>query len=195
MIKKLLFISLFFVCKSFSQQEVLADSSLAADSLASASDSVSISELVALQIKSAKEKEEQLVSETASVEVDERTEIPWKKNESFLSDFNFFSNRYLILGIAGVILFGFVFLRRKAFEKKNKSIKKLKKNIQLIREERALKISNPKMNEIRIALRKNPSSLTNDEVEITKTAKELNISKGEILLAARIKSFELRMER
>jgi hypothetical protein len=111
----------------------------------------------------------------------------------------------IILGFS-VAVFLFVFIRRmtqkdwnsifqklviKKEKNKNDSAKKeLKENIISIREEASIKRENPALNLIRSELVKKaaPEILTNS---ISSKAKELKIAQGELILAAKIKSFQL----
>lgn len=82
-----------------------------------------------------------------------------------------------------------IYRRRKTTQKESKD-KVLKENIQLIREERLVKQSNPYLNEIRKRLKDGPGRIQLNDIIVTKTARDLKISKGEILLANRIHNHE-----
>jgi len=165
-------------------------------------DSVNISQMVLSQIAAARKKETEKESKPVikvqakkvkkagnswtSIFVKLRNNIPLS-NDDFM--------KAVILIAFSVMVFVVVFLRRiknrlHKSDKKEKSSDNLKKNISILREEKPLKIKyKKKLKLIRSKLSKNYSmNPTNDS--LTRTARELNIAKGEVLLAARIKAHE-----
>ncbi|MBU1101662.1 MAG: hypothetical protein KKA84_14780 [Bacteroidetes bacterium] len=98
--------------------------------------------------------------------------------------------KFLLLVTASAIAVVVVYFRRKTSAKKEDKDKILKKNIKLMREERIVKKDNPYLNEIRKRLKDGPGRTQLNDIIITKTARDLKISKGEILLANRIHNHE-----
>lgn len=180
----------------------------ASDIQKSGMDSLSLSQLVQAQIDAAKKKEIEDKNKPAVQVQEKKIEAPKKTENNFwlelrknvpLSDDDLM--KAVIIASFSFMAFVIVFLRRMRLHK-NSSIKKnngkkknsadgLKKNIAIIREERPLKIKyKNKLKAVRAKLISKASiNLTNEAV--TKTARELQISKGEVLLAARIKSHEI----
>jgi hypothetical protein len=97
-----------------------------------------------------------------------------------------------IMGSVSFMAFLFVIVRRKKLNTKKTIKRDNKDGIKLIREERVKDKKDSKLSQIRNKLIGSTSAynLTNDSV--SKNARELNIAKGEIYLAARIKSHELK---
>ncbi len=97
----------------------------------------------------------------------------------------------IFLSLSSVIVL-YVLVRRFLLQFKRKSTKKFKERIALLREEKiGGSIINNKKRQIRIKLKDNPIALKQNEHEISINAKQLNISKGELLLAARLKLLEV----
>ena len=61
----------------------------------------------------------------------------------------------------------------------------------MLREERVVSQENPKLANSRLQLKDNITVLNATEKEISKAAKDLNIAKGELLLAARLNLLEV----
>ena len=177
-------------------------------------DSINIKEMVAEQINAIKEKElerPQKVMEIARTEPEIKPSPPTKAALSdkwnsllnvsvsplFDKIYNFFSSaddvtiKISILGLASFIALFVVMLRRKIIKRKYLKKDSLKDNIRLLREEKVIKRSDSKLTGIRNSLVNNPLSYKKTQSGISKVAKELNIAKGELLLAAKIKSHEL----
>jgi len=97
-----------------------------------------------------------------------------------------------IMGSVSFAAFLVVIVRRKKLDTKKTIKRDTKDGIKLIREERVKDKKDSKLSQIRNKLIGSTSAfqLTNDSV--SKNARELNIAKGEIYLAARIKSHELK---
>lgn len=201
--KKLFIIFLMFFSIGLNKKifsESTASDSTAVDSLAIVNtvskDSLNISELVSAQIKAAREKEK-LKAEKQVVNVKtEKTlnlSLFFSKGylKKFVSVFDGVNLNIVILIGAALLLGTAVFIRRKTANAKSKATGDFKKNVLLIREEKALRIRNKKAKDIRNKLIKKLSYPSTDENILTKKAKDLKVSKGELLLAARIKSFEL----
>jgi hypothetical protein len=100
---------------------------------------------------------------------------------------------YLIGGVS-VIAFSFVFVRRLLQRGPKNQVKTIKNNIRIIREESLVKRDQPQLKALRSKLVNSPVILNNHGKPLAAVAKELNISQGEIILAAKIKSYELAKE-
>lgn len=112
------------------------------------------------------------------------------KGDSFLM--NILKNKTAMAIVFGVIefscaffLIGYLYNRNKKFEEAKK--KELKKNIAALREEKIIQSPSLEKNKANI---KQISFEEIDPVEIAKKAKETSSSKGEILLALKLKAFE-----
>ncbi|MDP3150461.1 MAG: hypothetical protein Q8N83_15165 [Ignavibacteria bacterium] len=98
--------------------------------------------------------------------------------------------RIEIILVSALLVFGSVVTRRLVLKRKGKS-NKLRSNIQSLRLEKSVVKKETKLKNIRENLLKSSIYLSNAEGSLTQKAKELNIAKGEIILAAKIKSYEL----
>ncbi len=156
------------------------------------SDSVDVRALVQSQVDIAreKEKEDQLKNEKINdkIAVKENKEV-----SNNLSSFEPFSNTIFIK--SGVIIlfagfiFSFVLLRRKRSNSKKDFNKIFKENINLIRSEKLMsREEDPALNDLRNRLVKWEAPTSRS---ISSKAKALQISKGELILAAKIKSYQL----
>lgn len=105
-------------------------------------------------------------------------------------DHSGFDLKLAVLSGAAIAAFGFVSFRRIKLNKTT-GLKTLKKNINLMREEKFVVTANKRISRLRSELRKNPEYLVVKDKSVSKTAKDLNIAKGELMLAAKIHSFEL----
>jgi hypothetical protein len=157
--------------------------------VSSIQDSICISDLVQQQIKIAREK--QSIQTTAIINVAAKAEINQPINKEFIG---FFSSLPLhikiFLSLSIAILFTVLF-RRTLLVLKKKSAQALKNKITMLREEKVVVKTNSKLEEARKQLRNSKSIFETSEKHMSKTAKELNISKGELLLASRLKLFEI----
>lgn len=171
--------------------------SLSANSIiAGTDDSVNISELVQQQILMARLKAIQDSSNTANAETREivvpvTEKISRVKTET--SSFSFLGKlptEYKILIIVSVILFLLVMVRRFVIRIKKSLKAELKKKISMLREEKVFAKPNAKSTKSRRTLIDNPIINKLTERNIDKAAKELSISKGELMLAARLKYLE-----
>ncbi len=104
---------------------------------------------------------------------------------------NDFMLKFYILGGASIAAFSFVYIRRKFLKLVLKPDKSLKNNIKTIRGENLIKRERPQLKSIRSKLVNSPVILNNHGKSLPSVARELNISQGEIILAAKIKSYEL----
>ena len=114
-----------------------------------------------------------------------------EKIKTAFSSLEVMNNKFSILGFATILIFSVVIIRRKILSRQKVNKNSLKENIKLLREEKAVKKFNPKLTGIRNSLIHDSSTFANPKAGISKIAKELNIAKGEILLAAKLKSHEL----
>lgn len=99
--------------------------------------------------------------------------------------------KLLFLGGVALFAFAFVFIRRLIINHAGKAGKNLKNNIRILREEGIKIQEKSSLKSIRSKLINSPVILNNHGKPLAEVAKELNISQGEILLAAKIKSYEL----
>lgn len=182
---KSLFFFILISASLLTAQANSADSSTAVQ----AQDSLKLSDLVQQQINIAKEK--QSVQTTPVVSVAAKEEVIQPVNEerpSFLASRPLHVKIFLAGSI--VILFALSF-RRTLLAFKKRSTTTLKNKIAMLREEKVVAKTDPKLENARKKLRDNKSIFDVSEKHISKVAKELNVAKGELLLASRIKLFEI----
>jgi hypothetical protein len=159
-------------------------------------DTLKISELVDKQIVSAREKQLQLQLSKdnnvyKSILVKEKLKIDQVNNTSVNS---FILNQPLhiqLFGICSIAVILFVLIRRLGFILKRKSKQAQRDKIQMLREEKIKSSPQPKLQFSRRSLRNSELVLKGSEKHISRTAKDLKISKGELVLAARLKLFEV----
>lgn len=200
--KKLLTIVLiFFVNTLFAQVNI--DSVLSKITYVP-QDTINISELVKLQIEQARLKEEMsksAVDETTKQyeDVDKAkssvitipvSSISTVKSNRLFDFFNSLSIDVKIFIAASTLIFFTVLFRRILIQLKKNEGKGLKKRIAMIREEEVIVKKDRKLSKTRKALRKIKviENVPSDSLDLI--ARELSISKGEILLASKIKKFE-----
>jgi hypothetical protein len=164
-------------------------------------DSVNIREMVQQQIVAAKKKMLEGKATTPQV-LNSNLKKVLKENDNeksfniletikvFIAKSNEDFARVILLGGSTFLVFGTVLIRRIKIKKRSISRRKLVKNINSIREEKIVLKDDPKLKNVRTKLKNNPEHYS-EENSFDVTAKELNISKGELLLAAKIKSYEL----
>ncbi len=161
-------------------------------------DSINISQMVQEQIDAARKK----VSEQKSVpmlKVETKKSAATKKAEagfwtelkSLIPVSSDASIKALIIFAFSLFVFGIILFRRFTSKKiKPESMNEvngLKKNIALIREEKPVKVKDKnKLRQIRSKLIQNYSSSKMTNESVSRTAKELKIAQGELLLAERI---------
>jgi hypothetical protein len=200
--------------KTVSAMLTAGDSSNISDS-GLAIDSVDISQLVSAQIETARKKQTQ-----DSIDILEAKNIPLKavatsqavitpkpKNEKpqwqalgayveqvlrEVSTANEITIKLSIMGAATFFAFIIVYVRRKKINSKRETKANFKDGIKLIREERVKDRINIGLSLIRNKLIGSASSFLLSNDSVAKNARDLNIAKGEIYLAARIKSHELK---
>ncbi len=162
------------------------------------SDSINISQIVQQQIDAARKKqlEEQ---QKASLNV----VLKARENKAGGVEY-FFANlrksiplsddllmKFSILGSAAFLASLFIFMRR--FRGRKKSAKTdLKRNIKLLREEKIFSKKDKKLSGLRTKLSGAPSTYELSNRAVARNARDMNIAKGEIYLAARIKSHEMK---
>ncbi len=197
---------------TISKIKSISDTSRTTDTHTSV-DSINIKQIVEGQIRAIKEKQlwktkKQIIvtalkNETTQPEIKKGLNNIWSnfvqntlapffakiQNVIFYSEG--ISNQLSILGIASLITFLIVIIRRKIINKKPLRKNGLKDSIRLLREERVGNKVDINLKGIRNRLVNNTLTYRNTKAGITKVAKEMNISKGEVLLAAKIKSYEL----
>ncbi|MDR3627342.1 MAG: hypothetical protein P4L45_10940 [Ignavibacteriaceae bacterium] len=181
-------------------------------------DSVNVKQLVLAQIDAARKKQVQdsiaaaeaksaqvvppvaIVAEKAKVVLKKNIEkTQWEKLYAYAAPVmqyiqmsNEMAIRITVMVSVSFFAFAIVFIRRKKLSVKNSKKKDYKDGIKLIREERVKDKRDSKLSLIRNKLIGSASSFQLSNDTITKNARELNIAKGEIYLAARIKSHELK---
>ncbi|MDF1611237.1 hypothetical protein [Stygiobacter electus] len=191
--KKYLIIILFLTLSTFAQT---------IDTLNFApTDSVDIKAIVQQQIKEAIKKKSYIQqialpienkNNSLKIEKANTKNAPTAKVDLFAKIFASLPLQYKIYLSLSLIIILFVLLRRTLFQLKRKSTKKFKERIVLLREEKiGGSIVNKKKKQIRLKLKDNPITLKQNEKEIALSSKQLNISKGELLLAARLKLLEV----
>ena len=158
------------------------------DSISTTKDSVNVHQLVQDQINKVQENQK-----TSTVKPENSNwETPNKEDLSTNSNSINSGIKYKIFAIilAMIISFIYLVLKRKKITKK-KNHKSLKNNISSLRTEKPIIRERDELSTIRTNLKKNAVFLSPQEREISKSAKELKIAKGELYLAAELKSFEL----
>ncbi len=163
-------------------------------------DSVSISQLVASQIAAARQKQISDSTSAAKAPVLQPEPAHTRKSENgsgiteaALRFYN--ANTNIVLKIAflltvSLIAFTVILIRRKSKPKEEFGTT-LKKNIRMLREEKIEFSINPELKMMRKRLIRDPSLNFSSRDSISQIARELNISKGELMLAARIRSHEM----
>jgi uncharacterized membrane protein YciS (DUF1049 family) len=192
--KKILVISLLFSALCFAQ---------AADTIAyTSTDSIDLHALVEKQIAAALDKQlretlnpQSVATETKAVVEEEHV----KKEAVAQASANMFFNyllalpwQYTLFAVLSFFIVGFVLARRLILSFTRTSNKALKKKIGLLREERVGgSKEQPKLSRTRKVLKENLELLKHNDKQLSKRAKQLNLSKGELLLAARLKLYEV----
>lgn len=159
------------------------------------SDTVNISQMVAAQIDAARKKEEQINNNPALVI---QSNITQNTKPASLNLYDELKTRFSIpedvmmkasiLATASFISAAVIFIRRrKSKRKKQPANKNLKENIKSLREEKVQIKGSSKLSSVRNRLAENTPAYNLTQGDISRTAKRLNISKEEILLAQRLK--------
>lgn len=173
-------------------QTTIVDSSLAVLSR----DSILVSDLVQEQINKAKAKQSEQIPAASNNFIEKRVNVQTiRETVSYENKLVwFFANQPLQIKIFSalvlIILFALIF-RRTILHFKRRAARALKKKIEMLRSEKVVSKNNPKLQIVRKKLRSNKLIFDPSEKQISRTAKEMNVAKGELLLAARLKLFEI----
>ncbi len=167
-------------------QTSIADS---AGSAASA-DSVNLQEIVRQQIEAAKLKNS-AAEQSEVYKASGPVELLPVQTEANNNIFSKIPLQRLIFLTGSVLIISALVLRRTLISLKQKSSKELKTNIAALREEKVAIRRNLKLSDIRKKLRGRKSIFDASDTQISKLAKQLKVSKGELLLASRLKLFEI----
>ena len=174
------------------QSDTTAFNSAGADS-----DTVNISQMVAVQIDAVRKKEEQINNNPALVI---QSNITQNTKPASLNLYDELKTRFSIpedvmmkasiLATASFISAAVIFIRRRKRKRKRKkqpTNKNLKENIKSLREEKVQIKGSSKLSSVRNRLTENTPAYNLTQGDVSRTAKRLNISKEEILLAQRLK--------
>ena len=165
--------------------------------ISAGTDSINISQMVQAQIDAARQKDLAERNKPVKQAIVTAENHPVQSSTSFITDIRSkipLSDDMLmklsIIGTASALASGIIITRRKRGRKK--SVKHdLKTNIKLLREEKIYGKPDGKLSSIRNKLVNAPSTYELSNKAVARNARELNISKEEIYLAARIKSHEM----
>lgn len=190
------------------------------ETISSTSDSVDIREMVLQQINNARQRQyaevnnpqlpvvpNDTINEPVKEEIQQASlltdklivpEVKKASNKSAAINVSFFQPflqlplQYQIFIAVSITIVSFVILRRTLYSLNKRSKKALKKKIGMLREEKVggAKI-NPKIQKTRKILKDNLEIFKHNDKQLSKNAKQLSISKGELLLAARLKLLEV----
>ncbi len=150
--------------------------------MAQANDNVDVKAIVKNQISAARAKEKEKVSTNTNISTEFAAANVKESGSSTLFI------KLSILVFAGIIATFWV-IKRRSDEQKIKNVQQLKKNIKLVREEKFIKEIDPKLKAIRTSLYLNSSNLNPVGKGVSQRAKALQIAKGELLLASRIRLY------
>gem|GEM_PF-1113795 len=203
--KQYFLLFIFFFCTAFGQKDESAVNAASGNVVQTdtSGNNINLDSLVAQQIAIAQTKKWGVVSETEKPKVETVAAkiIPEVKKanwiENILTVINF--NDAVTVKI-GIILFAVFFasafitvrrlkLKRKSSAKQNKG--GLKSNIQSVRSEMPITKKDVQLKAIRENLQNSSITIGAAEGSLAKKARELKIAKGELMLAAKIKSYEL----
>jgi hypothetical protein len=176
----------------------LATAQIEDESKTASTDSVNVRAMVKKQIEDARAKKTNVYANKPVEEA--RVTLPVVKNisvqESPNSTMTILMNQpvqYKIFGVLSLVIIGFVLIRRTIMNFGKSSKRNLKVKIGLMREEKVGGAkANPKMMKIRKVLKDNLDIFKQNDQQLAKTARQLNVSQGELLLAARLKFFEMK---
>ena len=165
---------------------------------ASVSDSVNIRSLVQEQIQKALQNQtESVITSASNVQPEEKTTTTvnpeeQSSNTGIVASMIFGQPiQYIIFELGSLLIVGFIVLRRIIQSIQKKSLNAFKAKISLLRNEKVLAKQDPKLQMVRKQLSNNDSIFNKSEKHISKRARELKISKGEFLLAARLRLFDV----
>jgi hypothetical protein len=208
--KKIFFFALILSSFLFAQSPLDGSSSQA-----STADSVKIREMIKEQIEKAKEKHFTMLNSSQTYQ-EERIEVPTvtepavettaqAKNATIIDNasmnstvqrgiiyyFNSIPLHYKIFIAAALSILLMIVLRRALIAVSRRAKKSLREKIAMLREERVISKENKKLKNSRQQLKNSKTIFEASERQISKAAKELDLAKGELLLAARLKLFEV----
>lgn len=160
--------------------------------MAQKNDSVDIRGMVQKQIQEAQKKQK---AELISVDNKNYKSTPIIKKSSKqtleqIEVISWMTTEIIILLSASIAAVIFIVIRRRRL-RKSSSNRDLKKNIKIIREEQLVINIDPRLRSIRKRLCLNSFYLNNVGNDVSAAARRLQIAKGEILLASRIRSYEI----
>lgn len=159
-----------------------------------AQDTICISDLVQQQIIKAREKQSQpiipYVSEAKTNIVPQVVATPTLNNSVLNYVKTFPIHIQLFVSISFLILI-VLLIHRGILVIKRRSSRALKDKISILREEKVIAKVNPKLNDERKNLKNRMSVFNASEKHISDLAKKLNIAKGELILASRLKLFQI----
>lgn len=193
---KTLIVLLILICRIVSAQ-VNIDSVLSSVNYQEP-DTVNISRIVQAQIEEAKAKamqeehkpvvkENPVAVSSISVPV---ANLKGTEKHGLFSFFGTLKPEVIVFTIISSLLIASVLLRRIVISSKKKMKNSIKQKIAMIREENVILKPDRKRRKVRLLLRKNKFVEKIASGNINSKARELEISKGEILLASRIKILE-----
>jgi len=174
---------------------VKAQSNDSTSSKAAVGDNVNVSAMVTMQIQKAMEKQARgsdispnTTERSVQSEKREINSAPMNLIIGFISAqpvsaklFSLFSAVILLMVIGRRVILGL----------KTHASLKLKSRIQLLRNDKIRSKNDPKLRKSRKKLCANETLFNRSEKHVSKKARELNIAKGELFLAARLKFFEV----
>ncbi|MCX6169933.1 MAG: hypothetical protein NTX65_11365 [Ignavibacteriales bacterium] len=163
--------------------------SVDSSSTVSLKDGVRISDLVQQQINKAKEK--QSIQTVPIVKVVTQSGINQPVNKEIPGFFSSLPLHIKLFFSISIVILLVITFRRAILAFKKRASQILKNKITMLREEKVVTRTNPKLEEARKKLRNSKSIFDTTDKHISKVAKGLNIAKGELLLASRLKIFEI----
>ncbi len=159
-----------------------------------AQDTVCISDLVQQQINKAIEKQSQQIVHAVSeakINFVPKVVVAPTANDPIRNFVNALPIHIQIFIAASFLIILSLLVHRAVLVVKRRSSRTLKNKISSLREEKIVTKENPKLKGERIKLKNRNSIFNVSEGHISKLAKELNIAKGELLLASRLKQYEI----
>lgn len=197
--KKVIAIIFLAIFSSMMSAQVNVDSAISKSNFISV-DTINIRDLVKEQIEIARHKaltaESTPPVETGRKELQanvtpQQTKTVQKENgRPYLKFLSRFPTSYIVFLVLSALIIGALTYRRFSLFFKKKIKDELKKKITMLREERLISKENKKQTKMRKALTKNPVIDKINDKSITKTARNMNVSQGELMLAARLKYLE-----
>ncbi|PKL83981.1 MAG: hypothetical protein CVV24_02385 [Ignavibacteriae bacterium HGW-Ignavibacteriae-3] len=184
------FLLFFLVAASLISGQNISDDSSGS---VAAADSVNIGDIVREQIERAKMRQSADIVPAAVREANLDIKIePVKIEKKQALSFYYSLPLHYQIFFAGSIFVLFVLaVRRTVALIKRQASRGLKNKIALLREEKVIVRANSKLAAIRKKLRGRRQIYDDSETQLSKAAKNLKIAKGELLLASRLKLYEL----